>query len=538
MPLNRKDNMSEKNWRRAEQSYLERGYWRPWTLAEELAFWAEQYRDDTAIVAGEQRISYQQLHIQADEIASGLYGLGLRPGDRVLLQLPNSIEFALALFACFRLGLLPILLTPTHRENEILSLTKLAEPVAYFCASTYLATDYRELTRTVMDKCPSLRFCISNDGVLPGSLALQSLRQPVPENLPGPHYSDTAVLLLSGGTTGTPKLIPRSHSDYCYNARASAARCGLNRDSVYLAVLPVSHNFPLSCPGLLGTLWAGGRVVMAKSAGFDEAFALIEQERVSITALVPALLNFWLDAREWDESDLSSLRCLQVGGAPLDPAVAMRVEPTLGCRLQQVFGTAEGLVCYTNLDDPQETVLTTQGRPLSDADEIRFVDEQGHDVPPGQEGEMIVRGPYTIEGYYRAEEVNLRSFTVDGYYRTGDMARLTADGCVQIRGRIKDQVNRAGEKIAAVEIEDHLRAHPGVRDAALVGVPDAHLGERSCAWIIPGDEAMDLAALREFLRARGLAEYKLPDQLKTIAAWPMTNVGKVNKRELVQRAAL
>lgn len=174
---------------------------------------------------------------------------------------------------------------------------------------------------------------------------------------PQPDVSATALLLLSGGTTGTPKLIPRRHADYSYNFSASAELCGISQQSVYLAVLPVAHNFPLACPGILGTLACGGKVVLTDSASCDEVMPLIAQERVTHVALVPALAQLWVQAVEWEDSDLSSLRVIQAGGARLDPTLAEQVIATFDCTLQQVFGMAEGLLCFTRLDDPHATIL-------------------------------------------------------------------------------------------------------------------------------------------------------------------------------------
>jgi len=514
--------------------YEQKGYWKPLTLGEHLRSWAQKYGEHIALVDQEQRISYSELDWRADELASGLHHLGIQQGDRVLIQLPNSIEFVLSCFALFRLGAVPILCMPANREADIDAFCALAEPVAYITVDRFLGFDHHGLAQKMASQHPCLKYVVV-DSEHSDSYALNSLGRP-PKDIPSPHYRDTALFLLSGGTTGTPKLIPRTHTDYAYNAQASAERCELNSQSVYLAVLPAAHNFPLACPGILGTLSVGGRVVLARTTSYDEAFPLIEQEGVTFTSLVPALVNFWLEAREWDKSDLSSLRLLQVGGSPLNGTLAAAIEPVMGCRLQQVYGMAEGLLCFTHPDDPDDVLLHTQGRPLCDDDEVRIVDEQDNNVSPGEEGELLARGPYTIRGYYRAPEVNKHAFTSDGFYRSGDIARITAQGNIQVKGRIKDQINRAGEKIAAAEIELHLRAHPDIQEAALVPLPDEQLGERSCAFIISSCSDLDLLAIRKFLQQRGLPRYKMPDQFESIEAWPLTSAGKVDKRKLVSLA--
>ena len=306
-----------------------------------------------------------------------------------------------------------------------------------------------------------------------------------------PDPAGVAVFLLSGGTTGLPKLIARTHNDYSYNARASARLCRLGEGTVYLVSLPASHNFPLACPGILGTLLSGGRVVMLGSPDPASAFAAIEREGVTITAVVPAVAQRWLahaaelGNRGVGAGALRTLEVLQVGGARLADEHAARIKPVLGATLQQVFGMAEGLLNYTRLDDPDEVICGTQGRPLSPGDEVRIVDADGNDLPDGQPGALLTRGPYTPRGYYRAPEQNARAFTPDGWYASGDVVRRRPDGNLVVEGRDKDMINRGGEKISAEEVENLLYRMPGIAQVAAVAAPDAELGERICVFVVP-----------------------------------------------------
>ncbi|PWU30672.1 salicylate synthase [Pseudomonas sp. RW407] len=524
------------HWRDTQaRKFVQQGYWEPRSLNEHLQEWSHRFGPRIALVEGEQQLSYFDFEQQVCCLAGGLADLGIQCGDRVLLQLPNGIAFASSFFALLRLGAWPILAMPAHREREIQALCELAEPTAYIVAERFLGYDYRPMAERQLGRQASLRHLIiagkpSNAGVPLSALNGEIRRPAVVDPL------DTALLLLSGGTTGTPKLIPRSHADYAYNAKASARLCGFAGDSVYLAALPIAHNFPLACPGLIGTLSMGGRVVFALTPGADEAFGLIAREGVTHTALVPSLVKLWLQAREWDKSDLSSLRLLQVGGARLPPELAAQVTPILGCALQQVFGMAEGLLCYTRLDDPQQVVLNTQGRPLSEADEVRLISADGQPVDDGQTGELIVRGPYTIRGYYRAEAHNQQVFDAEGFYHSGDLARWSPDGNLVVEGRLKEQINRAGEKIAAAEIEQLLREHPQIQDAAVIALADKRLGERLCACVIVrDDQTLELTDLHQHFQALGLPRHKWPDQLETLHNWPLTSIGKIDKRQLQQR---
>lgn len=534
MPADKEFKNKELN--KTEINYEQLGYWEPLTLGQQLRAWSERYQNSIALVEGDSRLTYLELDRKVDELASGFFNLGIKKGDNVVVQLPNRISFVTTCFALFRLGALPVLTLPAHREVELDGIFSLAQPIAYIIPAAFLGFDYPKMAGQLVKNHPSVRFIIT-DGASESGLNLAEISRP-PQDLESPSFRDTALLLLSGGTTGIPKLIPRTHADYAYNAKAAASRCRLNSQSTYLAVLPVAHNFPLCCPGILGTLSAGGKVVMCKTTSCDDAFPLIEKERVTITALVPALVKLWLEVLEWDtSSDISSLEVLQVGGSILEENLAKRIMPEMKCRLQQVFGVAEGLICCTSLDDPDDIISSCQGRPLAEDDELRIVDEDGNDVAEGEYGELLVRGPYTIRGYYRAPEQNLKCFSPDGFYRPGDKVRITRERNIQIGGRLKEQINRAGEKIMPAEIESYLCSHPDINDAALIGLPDENLGERSCAYLITGNKEIGLTDIHKFLRDKGVALYKMPDQIERIDSWPLTCVGKVNKMKLKVMAA-
>ncbi|MCP2163844.1 (2,3-dihydroxybenzoyl)adenylate synthase [Goodfellowiella coeruleoviolacea] len=519
--------------------YRTAGYWRGETFGELLRDRARRHADRVAVVGGPHRLTYRELDRRVDQLVAGFHALGIRPTDRVVVQLPNVVEYVEVVFALFRLGALPVFALPAHRRSEIGYFCSFTEAAAYVVADRHGGFDYRGLAAQVRAEVPTLRHVVVVGPGGDGAIGLDELRvDPAPGGPPpGPAASDVAFLQLSGGSTGVPKLIPRTHDDYLYSVRASAEICQLTPDSVYLCVLPVAHNFPMSSPGVLGTFHAGGRVVLAEAPSPDVGLPLIERERVTITAVVPPLALVWLAAAERGEHDLSSLRVFQVGGAKFSEQAARRVRPILGCTLQQVFGMAEGLVNYTRLDDPEEVIVTTQGRPISPDDEIRVVDQTGAEVAPGQPGLLLTRGPYTIRGYYRAAEHDARAFTPDGFYRTGDVVRVTGDGYLVVVGRDKDQINRGGDKVAAEEVENHLLAHPAVHDAAVVSMPDAFLGERSCAFVVPRGTPPSAAELRAFVRQRGLAAYKVPDRVEFVSAFPQTGVGKVSKKELRQAIA-
>ncbi|NRQ38620.1 (2,3-dihydroxybenzoyl)adenylate synthase [Nonomuraea sp. NN258] len=524
----------------AAARYRRAGYWRGRPLGDYLHEWADRYGDREALTDGEVRLSYRELADRADGCAARLMNAGLATGDRLLVQLPNCWEYVVLVLACLRLGAAPVLALPAHRGHELRYLARLAEVRAVAVPDVLAGFDHRALGHEVLAATAGARLLlVAGPATAPGEQDLRRLGRPLAgaraelDALPVTG-SDVAVLLLSGGTTGLPKLIARTHDDYEYNARASAELCGLGQDTVYLAALPASHNFPLACPGILGTFMNGGRVVLSRSPDPDRVLPLMSAEGVTVTAVVPAVAQRWVDAVASGRHPAPpGLRLLQVGGARLAPEIAGRIGPVLGCGLQQVFGMAEGLLNYTRLDDPDEVLLETQGRPLSPGDEIRIVGQDGEPVPPGEMGALLTRGPYTPRGYFRAAEHNERAFTPDGWYRTGDVVRLHPSGNLMVAGRDKDMINRGGEKISAEEVESLLYRVPGVSRVAAVGVPDDVLGERVCAVVVPEPEReITLAGVRAALAGMEVARFKLPERLLLVEDLPHTKIGKVDKAAL------
>ena len=523
------------------RQYEKAGWWRGQDLGAEIAGVAAARADATALVDGATRISYGSLLARADALAARLARLGLRPGDRIVVQLPNRWPFVVLTLACLRSGIIPVMALPAHRRHELAYLCEHSEARAMAVPGMLRGFDHQEMAEELLAASQTLEhILVVGQDVRHQDLTALCAEPDGEAAVPDPpDPADVAVFLLSGGTTGLPKLIARTHNDYSYNARASAELCRLDESTVYLVSLPASHNFPLACPGILGTLLSGGRVVLIASPDPASAFAAIEREGVTITAVVPAVAQRWLahaperGSTEVGADALRTLRVLQVGGARLADEHASRVKPVLGATLQQVFGMAEGLLNYTRLDDPDEVICGTQGRPLSPGDEVRIVDADGRDLPDGQPGALLTRGPYTPRGYYRAPEQNARAFTPDGWYASGDVVRRRPDGNLVVEGRDKDMINRGGEKISAEEVENLLYRMPGIAQVAAVAAPDAELGERICVFVVPepgGD--VTLGTICDGMATAGVARFKWPERLEIVAELPVTKMGKLDKKAL------
>lgn len=523
--------------------YVAKGYWEGRSLASHLADAARKTPDVTCLVDGPIRLTYRELLAWADGAAARMYALGLRADDRVVVQLPNCWEFVVTTVSCLRLGAVPVWTLPTHRKQEITSVAVHSEAKAIIVPDTFKGFDHQEMAREVVEAVPgAMHVFVVGHGVKRGNVDLRALCEPAENADPvGAEFDAAAakgdavaLFMLSGGTTGLPKLIARTHNDLTYMIKRAVELCEFGRDSVYLAVLPLGHGFPMSGPGVLGTLLAGGRVVIADSPAPEAALATIERERVTATSVVPAIVQRWLEHRDTNPgTDLSSLRLLQVGASRLADSVASEIGPKLGCTLQQVFGMSEGLLCLTRLDDPAEVINHTQGRPICPDDEIRVVDEEGVPVAEGVPGVLLTRGPYTTRGYYRSPELNAQAFVDDGWYCTGDVVRRTPDGNLIVAGRVKDVINRGGEKINAEEIENFAHQVDGVRYAAAVAMPDRELGEVVCLFVVPvAGKRVDLADVRAVMTDVGLARFKLPERLVTVDTLPRTAIGKVDKKAL------
>ncbi|OKH99757.1 2,3-dihydroxybenzoate-AMP ligase [Streptomyces sp. CB02923] len=548
---------------RAEE-YRRRGWWQPLLVTDVALGTAREHPDRCAVVDGDRRLTYGELAAAVETAAARLRRLGIGRGDHVLVQLPNSLEYVVTTLALIRLGAPPVVALPALREHELDHVIRVTRPVAMAVPRRVRRFDHLAMAERLRERHPGIRtLLVTRDdrdeadetvrtrpdladltalalgGVLPGVAAPDLGPEPAATGAPEPPGPrDNALFLLSSGTTGPPKAIPRPHEAFGHVIRSAAEVSGLSASSVYLAVLPAAHSFVFGHPGILGTLSRGGRIVLDSPDDPRRTMALIEREGVTHCALAPAVLLQWLAAAEERQHDLTSLEVLQVGGARLDATTARRARDHLGCRVQQVYGMSEGLLNFTRLDDPEPVVDETQGRPSAAGDELRVVDGSGREVAAGETGELLTRGPSVLAGYYGEDEDNARAFTVDGYYRTGDLVRLHPSGGLVVAGRVKDVINRGGEKIPADELEALVLTHPGIRAAAAVAMPHPLYGEAVCVFAVGADDrAPTLRELRRFLEDEGLARYKLPERLVPVEALPLAGVGKVDKVALRAEAA-
>lgn len=516
------------------------GYWIDRPLTDILWGKLAVQPDKIALITCNGKFSYLDLAEQADSFAAYLKQKGVQRGSHALVQLPNDETFYITFWALLRLGVKAVYALFNHNHYELQSFYKTLDPDLLILSRKHklFSSESDKKAKLIQDAITQgkvLHFThteTEGSETIFGSLGIKYLEEKfLAESL---DPSDVAFFQLSGGSTNVPKLIPRTHNDYEYSIRRSAEICEFSTETTYLCALPAAHNFPLSSPGALGVWHKGGCVVLAPDPSIETCFPLIKSYSINWTALVPSIVKLWIERGCHRKAEISSLQILQVGGAPFSEALASLVQPKLGPKVQQVYGMAEGLVCYTGLDDPLEKVYGTQGKPMCPADEIKVTRLNGsdHTDAADNEGLLWTKGPYTFRGYYRDDQHNRLVFDFEGFYCTGDIVRVDPDGYLKVIGRAKDQINRGGEKIASAEIEALLTTHDEVIDAALVAMPDPGLGEKSLAFIVCKNGMPKPHLIRSFLRNKGIADYKIPDRFIQVPEIPLTPVGKPDKNTL------
>ncbi|HEY95887.1 MAG TPA: acyl--CoA ligase [Dehalococcoidia bacterium] len=524
--------------REDEERYIANGWWRNVTFCDVLDEAAGEYPDKEALVDKELRLTYTQLCQTIDRLAENLVDLGIEKDDCVLLQLPNWAEFLFSFYALQKIGAPAVLTLPRHGFREIDHFSRITRAKAWILPEKYHNTDYIPVIDQVLKSNPTLKHIIivrgkennsyvSFEKLLNGT-TLNRLHQ-IPVKRPEP--SDVAFIMPTGGTTGLPKAVPRTHNSAICDAWYRTEARDQGKDDICLLSVPLEHNLGLAA--MNGTILTGGKLVFLDSTKPEDFCDTVRKEKVTCAPLVPTLLSRLVNFSNLDKYDLRSLRALYVGGAKTPPDVIRAVHNRMGNIYITAFGMSEGTGCTTRLDDDQNIILNSVGKPCCPYDDYRIVDDEGKDLPINTEGELVVKGPSIFFGYLNNPEENEKAFTRNGYFITGDRASIDEKGYFRITGRSKDIIIRGGENISPTDIEEMIRNHPKVEDVAVIGIPDEEFGERVCAYIkTEGSIAISLSDITEFLKDKGASVLQLPERVELIDEIPLTNIGKPDKKLL------
>ncbi len=512
------------------------------SVAEALQARAAEEPDRVFLYFGERKFTYGQVEARASALAAALHELGLERGDRIALDLPNWPEFVISLFAAAKLGAIIVPLNPHFTVPELQYMLRHSEAAVVVSAETFAGIDYLQLFEGFLTSLPDLQYLVTvgeedlwyDDRVYQFEDLLSSGEgRPVPDVAIDPAEDPFAILYTSG-TMGKPKGVVLTHGNLLSTAARTVEGIGLTPDDVVFGVTTVFHVFGLG-PGVLGTLAAGASLVLQEQFDPARALDLIEAHRVTVHYGVPTVFITELRELERVRPNLSSLRTGIVAGAPIGDELVRRIRGQLCPGLQVAYSLTEtaSTLSMTRADDPESKQTYTVGRPLERTD-VRVLDLDGTILPIESLGEIAVRGPGVMKGYYRQPGETAQVFDEDGYFLTGDLGIIDEEGYVHIVGRRKELIIRGGFNVYPREVEDRIHAHPAVLDVAVVGLPNEVLGELVCACVVPVEGAIITGEeIKEWCRG-ALADYKLPDLVRFFDTFPLTGSGKVRRVELAR----
>jgi len=527
-----------------QRKYQRNGWWINMTIVQAFDRTCDIYPEKEAVVEGQHRLTFLQLQEKTQEAARAFASVGIGNGDSVLLQVPNWIEAIYIYMGLQRVGAVPVMCLPRHGQRELERFCELTQAKAWIGATSFGKTDYMPMVKGVKEKFHSLEQAIVVRSEAPtgmvsfsrlmedcqkgGRLNKQKYKTPTDPN-------EVLHLAPTGGTTGLPKLVPKTHNNHLSKSVYFAKSLELGPREVNLTFSPLNHDaIHLLNYSLMALM--GQKMVMCPSTRMEDIVENIARERVTYSFFVPALLTDFLHMPDLEKYDLSSLKTLNTGGAHCPAELAKLAMTTLGklkCRFHSCYGMTEGAGTATRHGDPEDVMTWTVGKAICPYDEYRAVDESGAAVPAGQDGELAAKGPCIVSGYFKSDEENQKVFTPDGFFRTGDLVKFDKRGNMIITGRKKDVINRGGEKVSAYEVEEMLHAFPGVLRAAVIGMPDARLGERICAYIQPKDnKTLNNAEILAFLKEKGASFLLLPERIEMVPSLPLTAMDKVDKQKL------
>jgi fatty-acyl-CoA synthase len=512
------------------------------SVAQVLEAQARERPTSTFLIYGEKRLTYGQVDARATALAAALAELGTERGDRIAVDMPNWPEFVISMFAAAKLGAIIVPLNPRFTVPELQYMLRHSEATVVVTCESFNGVDYLQLFEGFLTTLPDLKYLVTvgeadlwyddriyqfEDLVSSGEGRAFEMASVDPQN-------DTFAILYTSGTMGKPKGVALTHVNVLHTAALTADAIGLQSDDVVFGVSTIFHVFGLG-PGVLGTLQAGASLVLQEQFQPADALALIEKHKVTVHYGVPTVFITEMREAERPRHDLSSLRAGIVAGAPIGDELVRRIRQDLCPNVQVAYSLTEtsSTVALTNPGDPLDKQVFTVGRPLRGT-EVRVLDLDGTILPVESLGEIAVKGPGVMKGYYRQPGETAGAFDEDGFFLTGDLGIVDDEGFVHIVGRRKELIIRGGFNVYPREVEDRLHAHPAVLDVAVVGLPHEVLGEVVCACIVPVEGAIITGEeIKDWCRG-ALADYKVPDLVRFFDSFPLTGSGKVRRVELAR----
>ncbi|WP_250520641.1 MULTISPECIES: class I adenylate-forming enzyme family protein [unclassified Caballeronia] len=520
--------------------YRRNGWWRDVTFSEILQRRVEETPDRIAFKDDRRSVTYKQLLSEVRRFAELLRREGVGRGDVVTLQVPNRVEFPVVFFALELIGAIANKISPDLRAEELRYILDFSGSKAYVCALQFKGFSYVDMFRDVRSRLstPVLAVCVdpvAGDDVVSFPLTLSALPEISDEHRVYMDPDEIMRMCFTSGTTGNPKGVLHSFNTTLCAAAFLNRDMRVTEDDVLLAYLPVALNWGYLT--LLQSVMAGARTVLLERFSARAALECIASERVTFIPTAPAAIVALLNAPELSSTDCSSLRVMVTGGASASIETIRRFGSAFPqARLIELYGMLEtGFHSYTRLEDDPLDVIGTVGRCVEEL-ELGIFDDAGHPVEDGQTGELCAKGPSVHLGYLNNAQANRESFTGEGWFKTGDLGEIAdKNRNIRISGRKKEIINRGGKKYFPREIEDLLYEHEAFLQLAVVGVPDARLGERNCLFAVlkPGAQ-ITLDAIIAMLKGR-VADYKLPEDLIILDGFPMTPTGKIRRAELLKK---
>jgi fatty-acyl-CoA synthase len=512
------------------------------SIAAALANRAISDPEGAFLLSQDQTVTFGQVEARSDALAASFHSLGIEAGDRIALLLPPCPEFVLAMFAAAKLGAAIIPMNPRLTRPELQYMLRHSETVLAVTVENHEGEDYLALFDELLPQLPELQYVVTvgeedlwyDDQIFQFEdlLSAGAGRDfPAPETRPS---EDAFAVLYTAGTMGKPKGVELSHSNLLEVARKTAAQLGLVASDRVIGVTAFFHVFGLG-PGIMGSILSGSSLILQSGFGAAETLALIQRHKATVHYGVPTLFSTGLHEQREAGLDLSSLRVALAAGGPASNELVRSVEREICADFRVAYSLTEtsSVVSMTSPDDPDEKRAHTVGRPLPGI-EIRVVDNDGNPLPPESIGEIALKGPGVMLGYYRQPRETLAMKREDGFFLSGDLGMLDEEGYLHLVGRRREVIIRDGFSVYPREVEYRLQAHPAVSEAAVVGIPDEVLGEAICACIVPvegaivtGPEIMDWCRVT-------LADYKVPDRVRFLDDFPRTGTGKPRRVELAR----